>query len=45
MGEGHRMARFGTILPIRKNAHFRLSLLAFSAQKANIENATEQVAE
>lgn len=32
-------------LPIRKSTHFHLSLLAFSTQKANIENGTEQMAE
>jgi hypothetical protein len=39
------MTIFGTILPIRKNAHSHLSLLAFSEQKANTENGTGQVAE
>lgn len=38
------MAIFGTILPIRKNVHFRLSLLVFNAQKADNEKRTEQVA-
>jgi hypothetical protein len=39
------MTIFGTILPIRKSAHFHLSLLAFGAQKENTEIGTEQVSE